>query len=454
MWSIGVVFLSVLLCKISFGVSANREVDGARPKVTDFKSGDVLPIVLNYFDFTTLWRVTEAMPWLSPYTSEIVRGRNLEFYICRTDPNYTQNYTSDPNVKDNGQIVSYKTVTILSVLKHLGSGFQNLTIDNGWRNLDQSDLNPAICQYTSNSLKTLKLYNIREESFVNMTVPFTKLEELGFGMYLQKNGPVILPMPLNQLFPQLRRVVMSFAEDIAFMDCEFPNLKHVIINNRGEKLDELGHFKGFVAKNSQVRSVILWDSPQDTLKLIHQHWPNLESLAIDVKRIGDHAVRFNHLKDLHLRCLYPLTSYPIEKISSSSLVSLRMVYVPSIADKWNTFIDKHNKLTHLIADIYEAESIPGLTELTTRMRNLVEMTVYSYKGFTVESIERIIQTHDKLLKLQLKPDHFLPFYRMAGMKLLQEKIGNEWNVEIYTINSGYAARTGYLLTRKTSELKN
>lgn len=445
MWTVGVFLLCTVLCKSSLGIShemVKRDVDGVKTKFTDL-NGDVIVDILNHFEFMNLLKVTETMPWLSTYAAEVIRRRNYEIEINRSNSN-------DGSITDDGRLMLGKAETILSVLKHFGSGIQHLNIENRWTDSNDSDINLAINQYTSDSLKIFQLFNIKERSFEAFTIPFTKLEELKI-VVPQIKGPVRLPMSLNELFPNLKRIYVAVYADIDFMDCEFPNLEQVTLSFENIEWHQLDRLKGFIAKNPQVRSTILWRSPKGTFKRIHKHWPNLVNLTVEIKEIGDHAIHFNDLKYLHFRSHFNVDFYPINKISSSSLETLRMEYSTKFGDQWMEFIDKHNGVRHLIADVTWTETEPGLAELTTRMHNLAEVTVYAFNSIKIETIERIIQTHDKLLKFQLEPDYFPSYSNTDGKTLLEEKFGNEYNVETYTFKRGYSKRTGYLLAKKHLE---
>lgn len=127
-----------------------------------------------------------------------------------------------------------------------------------------------------------------------------------------------------------------------------------------------------------------------------------------------------------------------------------MEYLPDFNDQWVEFMDKHNSITHLHANLGWKTCEPGLVELTTKLPNLVELTIYfNNNDLQTESIKRVIDTHNKLQKIRFHPD----FYPENKETILEEAFGSEWHVESYAVKCSYTDKKGFLLTRKNSQIE-
>lgn len=201
--------------------------------------------------------MAEAVPSISPVTADVFKTKNFEIEL-------NKQYTGDTLSEDGTRLVLTNPDTISKILSRLGRGIQQLTIENRWAHTDSADIQQLIQRYTSDSLKALKIFEINKHSFEHYTIPFEKLEKLYVGVPSSStlNGAVNFNMPFNQLFPNLISLSLSINSDPDFIDSEFPHLEHVELNSIDVEWHQLRQLKGFIAKNSQIKSVRLWTLPE------------------------------------------------------------------------------------------------------------------------------------------------------------------------------------------------
>lgn len=427
----------VLLCLNIISIVSQECTDqNDRNKTTFIElNGDVLFLIFEQFDFMEILNLVEAIPMISPIGAEIFRKRKYEVEIDFGHSDYPR------STKLYNRLIFSNTSIISNTLKGLGRGIQRLKIQN-WRSKPvSSNINGLINQYTSDSLAFLQIFNIDENSFVNFTLPFSELDELEI-VFPNLKGVVNLTMPLNQLFPKLRRLFMDLHDDAKFIDCKFSKLEHVAIRFKNVQWNNWNNVRNFVKKNAQIKSAIFWRLPIGSLRTINKYWPNLENLTINLTDIGNDAVQFKHMKMLHL---INGSAHSLNKLSFASLESLRMEYSPAFSNEWNEFIEKHNNLTHLHAELRMKAHETDLVELTTKLPNLIEMKITCSVDLQIQSIERILQTHDKLMKFRIKQELSLS----PDNEIFQHSFGNEWHIESYHFKYiGLFDRIGFLATRR------
>lgn len=433
--------LCVLLCSnIILSVSQEFANENGRNKTTFIDlDADVLYLIFEQFDFMDTLNLMEAIPIISPIGVEIFKKRKYEVEI-------NVDASAHPKTTQKNNYVTFSNSSVfLRALKVFGSVIQHLTIKNRQYVKDITpDMNQCINQYTSDSLKLLRIIDVDKDSFTNFTVPFKNLEDLQIVIPSDRYTVVNSAIPLNQMFPKLHRLDITLNGDAKFIDCEFSNLEHVTIQLLYVFYwNPLDGVKNFMKKNPQIKSLHCWRIPTGALQTISEHWPNLVNLSVYIEDIGNNAIHFEHIKHLHLR---DNTAYSLNNLTFASLESLRMGYSPRFANEWNEFMEKHIDVKYLHVDLqlssWTADVVFQLAEQTTKLPNLIEMTISTSIDLQIQNIERMLQSHDKLMKLRIEPMYHWPL----GNELLQQPFGNEWYIESFKYGWNNKV-VGYLITR-------
>lgn len=154
-------------------------------------------------------------------------------------------------------VILYKHELILNILKYLGSSIKSLTINDELDGLNSNEFisttHQFINEYASESLRSLVLGRIRDDTLAKFTKPFNEIEDFDFKFYVKQIGTV---QALNELFPKLKRLSMFFNADMDsnYFDCEFRHLTDLDVSigwKRNEPIDAL------IQRNPQITSINL-----------------------------------------------------------------------------------------------------------------------------------------------------------------------------------------------------
>lgn len=162
---------------------------------------------------------------------------------------------------------TYKTITInenqmkIDMLQYFGKCMSSLKIEGYEMSDEQSrTLNRMANEYASESLKSLKIFSVKKDTFEQYTRPWKEVENLTFTCFVEGlNGNSI--MPFNQMFPKLKifKAVLTSKNNYSFMNHYYPNLKSLDITwnrqsgtNHGNRIID-----NLLRKNPKVKNVNL-----------------------------------------------------------------------------------------------------------------------------------------------------------------------------------------------------
>lgn len=309
---------------------------------------------------------------------------------------------------------------IEDVFKYAGKWIHKIAIESD-NMYNRSKLTDTIVTYTAESLVELQLNYIECDTFESFTVPFTALEELHFS--IDEGAPSANMLPLNQIFPNLRRMSVSLSIDLDnnLFDCKFSQLEHVEVSinyyNAKKQKDDI---ECLLRKNPQIQSLTTWGYPSDYVITINKLLPKLANLTLYEFGGLKETVHFENVKNLQMFEKAPNT---LDKITFSQLESILMDFNDN--DEWMIFFKNHRNLNKL--DIYRVTE-EQLLEITADLPDLMELKVQtdSYMHVDVDTIIQIIQNHKRLMKFSFPAE---PFEDFGMIKKIRELIGNEWRVE-------------------------
>lgn len=313
---------------------------------------------------------------------------------------------------------------IEDVFKYVGKWIHKLKIESD-NMFNVTKLIDELITYTSESLVELDLNYIDWDTFESFTMPLNALEELRFSV--DETVPSASMLPLNQLFPLLRRLFVSIYVDLDYnlLDVHFERLEHLeaVINYYDAKEQQIQNFECLLRKNPQIRSISLQNYPRDYVTRLNRLLPNLENLTL--YEFGDlkEAVHFENVK--HFRILETAPS-TLEKLTFSRLESIDMEFNDDDFAEWLTFFKNLRNLSKL--SIHGAMEITQLLEITSELLNLVELEIDTdgYMYVSAEAVIQIVHTLEHLVQFSFPAESFEEF---ASIKMIRNLIGNEWRIE-------------------------
>lgn len=353
--------------------------------------------------------------------------------------------------------IEFHTLELMEkVLKHFGHVIPMLMINNSFlsegdltnmkqleqNTMKQREISRLVNKYCSETLTKLSIVSSRKVAVSEFTMPFKEVEDLRIEINARRDSENGLP--LNKLFPKLRRLSLSFEQsdlDYSFIDCRLPHLEHF----------KRKHFPltpktiGFLEKNPQIRSYESTVGYQDFGK-IYKYLPNIENLMIengsdDIQELDN--IRLERVKNFVLRTGWNSHLF-MEKMELPSLESFSTMYYSPMADKWIDFARRHPKIKrfHLAnGDDDVNRSYEQLLAFTELLPDLVKITMERFTYVNVDTIIKMMESHKQLTEIEFAIKDF----QESDKVILQQKFGKEWNFE--TMNGGLIPST-FLLKKK------
>lgn len=338
-----------------------------------------------------------------------------------------------PNFEEfSDSLMTYGYEFSLDIIKQFGESISKLSYGDDHLSADQAAvLHSSVNECGSQALTQLELSKIRDNTLAQFKKPFSKLNTLHLPITSNQIGPF---MPLNELFPQLHRLRLEFSEigqysfeDISFLDCELPNMKHLEIRSDVRK-----HFlpaiykqiEQLLKKNPQVRTLFYTYDLDDFIQVINGRLPNLEHLIVTTLHPEIDYTRLDRVK-----CLTVQTdeTSPFDRISFSSLESLSLRYSERHEtgyprSSWMRFFQNHQGIKKLNCSV---STDKGFVEFLSPLTHLEEIQIDYYPNFNIDLVSRLIENHKSLSKFQYKVS---ARYQREEPNLedYRELFGNEW----------------------------
>lgn len=319
---------------------------------------------------------------------------------------------------------------VLNVIKHFSGFIKKLEITDGVViPIDRDRLrvvNRYINRYSSDYLIDFKMV-IKNNTLQEFTVPFTSVNQFECNLHLNEIGVDILP--LNQLFPQLKRATfeMSSTQAYAMIDCTFPHLEAVKISllHGSEEREQQGLIRNFLAKNTHIKSLEILHFSWEHVKLFSIYLRNLHNLTIISNEydVVD-TIHFDSVKHFHLP---HKNDKFIMKLLFPRLESLRFTIDGRISN-WEISLNNHRtvKKLHLSAG-YEWRR-DYVVRLTEKLRNLMEIEINGSRFLNIDDFEQITMRNcPKMTKVIQNLWHGYNGIEDDYMKLI-ERFGNIWNI--------------------------
>lgn len=433
---ISVLFLSVLLCTSNLNAQNpdNGEPIGDsllyikkeknRLEITDLDV-DVLFVIFQNLGFMDLLNLAETNSTLSLMADEIFRKRNYEIIISDCNRvNEDERRIEITGIAMISNVFKYFTLTNIDV--------KNLYIEANISALVSQYIN----EYARGTLRRLKLTGTKEDTFEQFTIPFEELKEFSFSISKSEFRPSNLP--LNQLFPKLRILNITFASkaDLSYVVCKLPYLDYLNVHIQTETARSQAHqIEAFLCKNSHVRNIEILMAPKHLISLslrkISELLPNIEFLKLNTLVLSDEPAHFNHVKHFVLDDNYPRS---VNHVTFSCLESLTMKYYSSSYGEWNHFFRQNSNLTRLnmliVTTDGDTSNSIALMGLATGLLNLVEMKIRSFRSINVRMIQKFIENHPRLMKLQFEgPISGISSYEQKDLDDFQKQYENEWHIQ-------------------------
>lgn len=400
---------------------------------------DVLYLILDLLDISELTNVGVINPKMAYIANDVFRLKFQQYRYEIVRAYYSSECEEKFTMYNSIQMIQLRSYELaLNILQCFGHQIQALTF---YYKPDTEErfkkLNQFANKYALESLTRLDLHCVTDNLLNGFTVPFKNVETIHG--YFMNNVTGATVVPFNETFPKLkhlRALELRIHYDYNFINRKFAHLEILEITlSAGWKWqlsNTMKQIESLLEQNPQIRSLILSNLPSDFIKVIGKHFDHLDTLSIDKFDLKGQRVHVNSVKNFQLLVSEPRS---IENLTFSHLETMQMAYYSSYFDRWTEFFRNNQNLSKLIMRAIEGQHlIPLMAELP----NLHELKWSCRIDVGIDVINSIIQTHDKLMKIELL---FEFSYEQLKVDSFQQNIQNGWNV------SEFVPRGGFLIER-------
>lgn len=404
---------------------------------------NVLFHIVKDFTLKDFMKLVESKKIISSTILQLLRRKYKTYHI---EILKTKTETSElvRDIAPEKLIVINDLYTATEIIKHIGPVINRIEVRNKYILKNESMIvNQFIDRYCAKSLIHLDLDSIKINTFETFTSPFNKLEELAFSVDVEKVR--VGTLPLNDLFPNLKRLHMKFHSyiDFKFINYAFSKLEHLDLYASDIAWEQKRQIEAFVAKNLHVRSLEFSVADDYYIKDINEIFPHLENFTIQSFDVGNAIIRFDNVKHFTLKTPFAPS---IAKLSFPHLESLTFKYASTLFNEWMGFMRKHSNITHLdLTEFYKGTDVP-LIELTAQLPELIVMKVTSKKCACVDIISQLFDGHKKLMRMELKFDQCV----RGNLEKISNQFDDEWLIDMSYDDIDYLPRV--IFQRKHSFL--
>lgn len=384
---------------------------------------DVQHIIFDFLNLTDLTNLVEAYPQMSSMAIGIFRRDYKECDICieRVYPGAG----IDGQLRWADSMQTYDLQTLLNIYKHFNCLIPSIEIRNYNIHSNESTLiNNFINKYGKNSLKSLAIYPIKEDTFVEFSSPFEGLEDLYFQADIYVEAIKMPVLSFDKLFPNLRGLFLILRPNIdySFIDCHMPNLQHLYLSIDDRAWDKNGSIEGMIKQNPQIRSLDIQEIPVNYSKTVIDLLSNIENLTLFECDFHE-PTHFGSVKNFKVTKIGPKS---IEWLSFRNLESLSLEYDSRETAAWVTFFKNHSSLSglHLTDGLFSNAAIP-LAEFTRELPHLVEVSIDSPDFISVDVMNDFISSHGNLQTFLQLFGRFSAEHK-AYENDYRERFSNEW----------------------------
>lgn len=384
-------------------------------------NGDVLHLIFKHLELVELMNIAEVDAILGGFARNEFRRKYQEYRIDILGHDIYARTRGALTVDHRRKVIELGDYDVkLNILENFLTGIKKLRIDN--RFIEGNELitmNKLVNKFGAEFLTHLNLGNTNNDALKQYQKPFKCVEDLF--CIIDISGTARNMLPFNILFPRLRRLSLTLysGDDFSFIDCTFSELEYLDITVSETSWKQRAQIERMIQKNGHIKSIEIKNFPDNYIKTIAELLPNLENLTIFDNCNLDETVRLENVK--HFK-LYSKSANSINRLSFPQLESIKFVYSSEYFNEWVSFFCNHCNLTKLTINNHFGMENLRLLELTSKLQNLVELTVESYYAISDQIISRIIQQHDELMKLQFSVLHY------DDVEAIREQFQNEWNI--------------------------
>lgn len=316
----------------------------------------------------------------------------------------------------------------LNIWKCFGHQITSLRIQNyEIFNTCSDDVNEIFDITGAPTLNHLDLDVIKENTFERFTLPFKNVLSLHFEVNSKFNNVQFGSLSLPEIFPHLNCLNVELRKNINynFLVHTYPNLEDVFISVTPSSWKRRAQIEAFLKKNPHIKRFRIDGNgpPSDYIKNIHQMLPRIESLTIEEIEFKDKIqIQFNNV--IHFK-LYGVFPGSITKVFFPRLQSLEMQLNDDCFDDWRTFLQKHNRITHLSVTQADGLKEMRLTELTTGLTELKEIVIDCNTLMKGPNILKFLKSHKKLVNFTMT---FLELGDNTHFEESRKRLGIKWNL--------------------------
>lgn len=401
-----------------FHEAQRRAHSNTRKRLIDLNA-DVLSLIVDQLDILSMLNLLDV------YRSGILSSvATMSFRRRFKIPVHTESNTQlcVGSHYDGKSIIKSSPYDVARMLRQFRGVTEHLVIKHSPTILSQ-----YVNKFASDSLITLDIQYLNNDTFSYFTKPFTRLEEL-----LLRDEIIGPHLPLDQIFPNLRKLSLNayYDTDFSFIFCKFPLLEHFFIDHPFKTRNET-LLNNFFEKNPQIRSLKLSCLTQNMCNAINNHLTNVENMTIFWHNFDiENDTTFDHVKNFQVsRSMTSREPASIKRLFFPLLESIKIEYSYQLGDFWPDFCRKHKNVTFL--EIVNIERDSQLIKVIDQLPSVREITLKYARGnmpaLNSRTITKIIERPQaKLQKLKLLD---LYYYGAEELDKVREKFENDWNID-------------------------
>lgn len=250
-------------------------------KLTELND-DVLILLFNNLNMTSLLNLAMASPKLSPIVEDHVRQKYKDIFVTIMDTtNPNRNQIDEPT--DIKQIFVYSLHMTKTLLKYFGSVLKSLLISqNTINDANSTAISQEINKYCSKSLTRLHLGSIKEDTLQQFDTPFENVDQLWFDINKDR---LKTNLSLPELFPNVKELQVNIWKnaDVDFLNIQLPKLQSLHVGFPDQSsifAKSFESIKILMRNNPQIESLDLFQYfSYFNVKKINELLPNLRFIS-------------------------------------------------------------------------------------------------------------------------------------------------------------------------------
>lgn len=378
---------------------SNPSDDLQRTRFTDMNE-DCMLMVFYELCFGDLLNTAQINSQFSQMAAYVFKRKYSMHRISMCD-NFGMTKTGPTHIERSAEIFLDDYETVVNTFKYFGASILRVDlIYSSFRHYRTDLIGELIANYSSESLREVKMSYCTANTLEFISKPLVNVNIVQFADDFHGFGNESLV--ISDLFPSVEFLYLDgHFTTTDYFNTSMPQLRHLLIrvaiSTQYNAFNSYGKFESLIAKNKQIRSIALCNTPSAYIRMVNSLLPNLENITLWHFQLKK-PVRFENVTTFKV---HASDSSP-RKLQFPKLQNIYIMFKPSLLDEWQFFLNEHKQLTKFHWKNVDDMDDAVFHQLTHVLTNLIEMAVQLTSGMiSAGYIKEFLDTHRKLMEFHL-----------------------------------------------------